>query len=156
VSYRPYYPVQKVADLRPGKKSCIPGGAQFLIPFKVGPLWLHTLSPTLLPLLEAFLESFFWKASQLLRHIPHVLAAVKTGTLEWPLQFGEQSQITRSHVWRVGSLVNNWNATFGQETLDQVYEWAGALSWCYCQLHGTHRSGLLRWTASRRWWMTSR
>jgi hypothetical protein len=68
-------------------------------------LWLHTLSPTFLPLLEAFLESVFWKASQLLRHIPHdVLAAVKTGTLQWPLQFGEQPEITRSHVWRLGSL----------------------------------------------------
>jgi hypothetical protein len=33
-----YHPVQKVSDLRPGKKSCVPGGAQFLIPFKVGPL----------------------------------------------------------------------------------------------------------------------
>jgi hypothetical protein len=33
-----------------------------------------------LPLLEAFLESFFCKASQ------------------WPLQFGEQPEITRSHV----------------------------------------------------------
>jgi hypothetical protein len=30
--------VQKVSDLRPGKKSCVPGGSQFLIPFKVGPL----------------------------------------------------------------------------------------------------------------------
>jgi hypothetical protein len=32
-----------------------------------------------LPLLEAFLESFFWKASQLLRRVPHdVLVVVKT------------------------------------------------------------------------------
>jgi hypothetical protein len=46
--------------------------------------------------------------------------AVKTGTLHWPLQYGEQPEITRSHVWRVGSLANNWNAVFGQETLDQV------------------------------------
>jgi hypothetical protein len=35
-----------------------------------------------LPQMEAFLESFFWKASQLLHRIPHdVFAAVKTGTL---------------------------------------------------------------------------
>jgi hypothetical protein len=74
-----------------------------------------------LPLLEAFLESFFWKASQLLRRVPHdVLMAVKTGTLQWTLQFGEQPEITSCHVWRVGSLANNWNAVFGQETLDQV------------------------------------
>jgi hypothetical protein len=33
-----YHPVQKVSDLRPGKESYVPGGAQFLIPFKVGPL----------------------------------------------------------------------------------------------------------------------
>jgi hypothetical protein len=95
-----YNPVQKVSDLKPEKKSCVTGRAQFLIPFKVGPLWLHTLSPTFLPLLEAFLERYFWKASQLLRHIPHdVLIAVKTGSLQWPLQFGEQPEITRSHVW---------------------------------------------------------
>jgi hypothetical protein len=72
-------------------------------------------------MLEAFLESFFWKASQLLRRVPYnVLAVVKTGTLQWPLQFEEQPEITGSHVWRVGSLANNWNAMFGQETLDQV------------------------------------
>jgi hypothetical protein len=33
-----YHPVQKVSDLRPGKKRCVPWGAEFLIPFKVGPL----------------------------------------------------------------------------------------------------------------------
>jgi hypothetical protein len=74
-------------------------------------------------LLEAFLKkkSFFWKDSQLLRHVPHdVLTAVKKGTLQWPLQFGEQPEITKSHVWRVGCLANNWNAVFGQETLYQV------------------------------------
>jgi hypothetical protein len=71
--------------------------------------------------MEAFLESFFWKASQLRHRVPHdVLAAVKTGTLQWPLQFGEQPEITSSHVWRVWSLANNWNAVFGQDTLDQV------------------------------------
>jgi hypothetical protein len=36
-----YNPVQKVSDLRPGK-NCVSGagggGAQFLVPFKVGPL----------------------------------------------------------------------------------------------------------------------
>jgi hypothetical protein len=74
-----------------------------------------------LPLLEAFLESFFWTASQLLRRVLHdILGTVKTGTLQWPLQFGEQPEITRIHVWRVGSLANNWNAVFGQKTLDQV------------------------------------
>jgi hypothetical protein len=78
-------------------------------------------SPFFLPLLEAFLESFFWKTSQLLRRILHdVPVAVKTGTLQWRLQFGEQPEITWSHVWSVGSLANNWNAVFGQEPLDQV------------------------------------
>jgi hypothetical protein len=33
-----YHPVQKVSDLRQGEKICVPGGPQFLIPFKVGPL----------------------------------------------------------------------------------------------------------------------
>jgi hypothetical protein len=75
-----------------------------------------------LTLLEAFLESFFWKASQLLRRILHdVFAAVKMGTFQWPLQFGEQLELARSHVWSVGNLANNWNAMFGQETLDQVW-----------------------------------
>jgi hypothetical protein len=46
--------------------------------------------------------------------------AVKTGTLQWPLQFGEQPDITRSHVSRLGTLANTWNAVFAQETLDQV------------------------------------
>jgi hypothetical protein len=73
------------------------------------------------PLLEAFLERFFWKASQILCRVLHdVLVAVKTGTLQWLLQFGEQLETTGSHVWRVGSLVNNWNVVFGQETLDQI------------------------------------
>jgi hypothetical protein len=32
----------------------------------------------------------------------------------------------------------------------------GALSWCNWQLHEAHRSGLLRWTTSQRWQITSR
>jgi hypothetical protein len=38
---------------------------QYLIPFKVGPLWLHTLSPAVLPLLEALLKGLFWNGVQL-------------------------------------------------------------------------------------------
>jgi hypothetical protein len=93
VCSRIYHPVQNVSNLRLGKKSCIPGVAQFLISFKVVPLGLHTLSPLLLSLLEAFLESLFWKASQLLRLVLHgALTAVKTGTLQWSLQFGENQK----------------------------------------------------------------
>jgi hypothetical protein len=46
---------KKYPTLGQEEKSCVPGGAQFQIPFKLGPLWLHTLSPSFLPLLEAFL-----------------------------------------------------------------------------------------------------
>jgi hypothetical protein len=80
----------------------------------------HTLSPAFLPLLEAFLESFFWKASQLLRHVPHdVLGGCQNGNpsmassiLGTTRNHKEPCLESREHV--------NWNAMFGQETLDQV------------------------------------
>jgi hypothetical protein len=49
-------PVQKVAELGPGKQSSVSGWLQYLSPFKVGPLLFHTLIPVVLPLLEALLE----------------------------------------------------------------------------------------------------
>jgi hypothetical protein len=99
------------------KKRCVTGEAQFLIPIKVGPLWLHTLGPMFLPLLEAFLEGI----SVPLSRFAWCPRGCQNGNPQWPLQFGEQPEITMSHVWRVGSLANNWNAVFGQETLDQVW-----------------------------------
>jgi hypothetical protein len=75
-----YYSVQKVFDLGPGKQSSISEWLQYLIPFKAGSLWLHTLSPGVLPSLEAILEGLFCNGVQLCRRVLYdVLAAVKTG-----------------------------------------------------------------------------
>jgi hypothetical protein len=75
-----YYSVQKLSDLWPGKQSSASGWLRYLIPFKVGPLWLHTLSPAVLPSLEAVLVGLFWNGVQLCRRVLYgVLAAVKTG-----------------------------------------------------------------------------
>jgi hypothetical protein len=47
--------------------------------FKVGPLRLHTLSPAVIPLLEALLESLIWNGGQLRRRVLYdFLAAVET------------------------------------------------------------------------------
>jgi hypothetical protein len=122
-------PVQKVSHLRPGEKSCVPGGAQFLIPFKVGLLWLHTLSPTFLPLLEAFLEGF----SALLSRSAWCPCGCQNGNPSVASSIWGTTKIIRSHVWKVASLANNWNAVFGQETLDQVW-W---MSWALFRISGS-------------------
>ena len=105
----------------PEKIFHIPGRIWTLIPFKVGPLCLHTLSPPIHPLLETPLEVFFRNGVHLRRRVPHYLfSSLKTGSFQWRLQFWKQPEVARSHVWRVGRLVNDWNFTFGQEMLNQL------------------------------------
>ena len=41
----------------------------YLITFKVGPLRTHTLAPSILPLLEATAEGFFWNLPEFGRRI---------------------------------------------------------------------------------------
>lgn len=78
-----------------------------LISFKVVPLWLYTLHPAVLPLLETFLEVLFWYVYKLCCRILHyALLALKSRTFRQHFQLGEQGEITSSHVWRVRSLEN--------------------------------------------------
>ena len=41
----------------------------YVITFKVGPLGTHTLSHSILPLLETLVEGFFWNVPEFGRHI---------------------------------------------------------------------------------------
>ena len=82
---------------------------------------LHTLSPPMLPLPKTLLEGFFWNGVHLRRRVLHYLfSTLKTGSFQCRLQFRKHPEVARSHVWRVGRLVNDWNSMFRQEILDQV------------------------------------
>ena len=52
--------VRKVSDLWPGKRNWLTWSVGHLISLKVVPLGLHTLLPTVPPLLEACRKSLFW------------------------------------------------------------------------------------------------
>jgi len=106
-------------------------GIGTLIPFKVCSLRLHTLSPSMLPLPKTLLEGFFWYGVHLRRRVLHYLfSTLKTGSFHC-LQFRKQPEVARSHVWRVGRLVNDWNFMFRQEILDQV-RW---MCWSIVMMH---------------------
>jgi hypothetical protein len=84
ISYTHMRPVQKVSNLGPGKQSSVSGWLQYLIPFKVGSMRFHTLSPAVLPSLETLLKGLFFNDVQLYCHVLYdVLAAVKTGAFLW-------------------------------------------------------------------------
>ena len=90
-------------------------------PLQVGSLRLHTLSPPMLPLPKTLLEGFFWNGVHLRRRVLHYLfSTLKTGSFQCRLQFRKQPEVARSHVWRVGRLLKDWNSMFRQEILDQV------------------------------------
>ena len=132
------------------RKEYIPDGVWTLIPFKVGPLCLHTFSPPILPLLETPLE-VFWNGLNLRSRVPHYLfSTLKTGYFQWRLQFWKQPEVTRSHVWRVVEVGTRlefhvWPRNVGSNGMS-----AGSLSWWCCQFLAVRMSGLLRRTASLR------
>ena len=63
--------VQKVSDLWSAKIQLFIWMSETLIPFKVVSLVMHTLLSAVLPLLEAFLESFLWNHVQQVCRVPH-------------------------------------------------------------------------------------
>jgi len=142
--------VWKVSDLWPGKLYYLGDGIGTLIPFKVGSLRLHTLSPPMLLLPKTLLEGFFWNGVHLRRRVLHYLfSTLKTGSFQCRLQFWKQPEVARSHVWRVGRMVNDWNSMFRQEILDQVRCMCWSIVMMQLPVFAVQRSGLLRRTASR-------
>ena len=90
----------------------------YLITFKVGPLRTHTLAPSILPLLEAPAEGFFWNLLQFGRRIPFdVLHGCETRPLETHFQSREQPKVTRSEIRRIRCLGDDRNAFLGEESL---------------------------------------
>ena len=72
------------------------------ITFKVGPLRTHTLAPSILSLLEALAEGFFWNLPEFGCCIRFdVLHGCETHPLEAHFQSGEQSKVTQTEIWRV-------------------------------------------------------
>jgi hypothetical protein len=107
---------KKVSDLRAGEKKDAYLGGSIPNPLQSRPI----VTPHTYPNVPSTTGSISGKLL-LEGRVPHdALAAVITGTFHWPLQFWEQLQLARSHVCSVGNLAKNWNAVFGQETLDQV------------------------------------
>ena len=98
-----------------------------LIPFEVVSLWMNTHLPAVPPLLETSLECLFANGVQLGRRVPYnVVSWLKSSPFQLCFQVGEQPKIARSHVGRVGSMLNRRNVIFGQENLNQFR----GTSWC--------------------------
>ena len=120
--------VQKVSDLWSAKIQLFIWMSETLIPFKVDSLVMHTLLPAVLPLLEIFLESFLWNHVQQVCRVPHnVFSWLKSFHFQRNFQFGEQPEITRGHVGRVGSLTIQGNVVFSQKTLNQMRRMGGCV-----------------------------
>jgi hypothetical protein len=85
-------PIQKVSDLGQGKQSSVSGWLQYLIPFKVGRLWLHTLSRAVLPSLEALLKGLFYSI------LCDVLAAVWE-PFRWVFSLGTSQEPAKWRAW---------------------------------------------------------
>jgi len=121
------WPVQKVSDLQPGKIHLHCWRSATLIPFEVVSLWLNTLLPVVQPSFKAFLECLFVNEVQLGHCVPNnIVVWLKSSPFQLHFQVGEQPKIARSHVGRVGSLLNHRNVVFGQESLNQLR----GMSWC--------------------------
>ena len=142
--------VQKVSDLWSAKIQLFIWMSETLIPFKVVSLVMHTL-PAVLPLLETFLESFLWNLfQQVCRVLHNIFSWLKSFPFQRNLQLGEQPEITRGHVGRVGSLTNQGNVVFSQKNLNQMRRMGGCVVVMELPSFAAHRSGRLRRTALRR------
>jgi hypothetical protein len=75
-------------------------GSAYLITFTAGPLRAHTytLAPSILPLLEAPAEGFFWSSAVAFRYALHGCGKCP---LEAHFQSREQPKVTRSEIRRV-------------------------------------------------------
>jgi hypothetical protein len=92
-------------------------------------------------LFEAFLECLFANGVQLGRRVPYnVVSLLKSIPFQLRFQVGEQLKLTRSHVGRVGSLSNDRNVVFGQDSLNQLR----GMSWSF----GTNFAHTLRMAKS--------
>ena len=78
----------------------------------------HTLAPSILPLLEAPAEGFFWNLPEFGRHIQFdVLHGCETHPLEAHFQSREEPKVARSEVQRVRWLGDDRNDFLGEELL---------------------------------------
>ena len=90
----------------------------YLITFKVGPLRAYTLAPSILPLLEAPAEGFFWNFPGFSRRIRFdILHGCETRPLEAHFQGREQTKVTRSEIRRERCLGDDRNVFLGEELL---------------------------------------
>jgi len=89
----------------------------YLITFKVGPLHMHTLAPSILTFLEAPAEGFFWNLPEFGRRIRfYVLHGCEMRPLEAHFQSREQPKVTWSEIWKLQWLGDDRNV-FLSETL---------------------------------------
>jgi hypothetical protein len=98
-------------------------GNTYLFAFRVGPLRVHTLAPSILTLLEALVEGFFWNLQEFGHHIRFdALHGCETCPLEAHFQDKEQTKVTESEIRRVRWLGDDRNCC---KTSDA---WLSALS----------------------------
>jgi hypothetical protein len=100
-------------------------GNPYPITFKVGPVRMYTLAPSILTLLEAPAEDFFWNLPEFGRRVRFdALHGCETCPLEAHFQRREQPVVIRSEIRRVRWLGDDRNCC----TTSDV--WLGALSRC--------------------------
>jgi hypothetical protein len=117
------------------------------VTFEVLPLSSCVLSPTMLPLLETFLELLLLNIFQCREILLNVFNILKSSSLWGRLYFWKQPGAIRSQIRGTGWVFPFSNRFLGQKLLDSAL-WAGAVSWWRIQSLG-QSSGLFIRTASR-------
>jgi hypothetical protein len=101
-----------------------------------------SLSPFILPVLEAPAESFFWNLLDFGRPIRFdILHGYKTCPLEAHFQNREQTNVTLKEMRRVRWLGDDSNVFSAKNCCTTSDVWLSALSWCrnHCPCHLLHR-----------------
>lgn len=113
---------------------------QFLITFELMSVSVHTLNPTILPLLKACLQLLFCYCCQCCRRVVHdiLLDVIECG-------FDFRSTSEEYGAWRMTEM-----SFFTRKDWINCEEWSGALSSCKCQFFEAHMFCQLRQTSSRR------
>jgi hypothetical protein len=88
-------------------------GNSYLVAFKVGPFQVHTLAPSILPLLVATADVLFWNLPEFGCPIRFgILHGYEKGPVETHFQSREQPKVTENEVRRLRWLGDDRNVSF--------------------------------------------
>jgi len=127
----------------------------YLITFKVGPLRTHTLAPSILPLLDALVEGFFWNLPEFGRRFRFcVLYGAKRVPLRPIFRIGNSRKSPGARFREYGGWVMT-GMLFSVRNCNTTSDvWLSASSWCRNHSEQTSHwqvSSSNRRTKSREW-----